>query len=77
MNIKPPKDCYIDPRALRLHTETLNNVKGMKNLKLVIVGQGASGKTCTLISYTTNAFPGEYIPTVKCLSCVYKHIYLI
>ena len=36
----------------------------MRNIKIVVVGDGAVGKTCLIFAYAKGKFPDNYMPTV-------------
>ncbi|XP_071963485.1 cell division control protein 42 homolog [Antedon mediterranea] len=46
-----------------LESQTAADEKVERTVKCVLLGDGAVGKTSLVVSYTTNGYPTEYVPT--------------
>eukprot|EP00729_Bicosta_minor_P008444 gene8444-8919_t len=65
--VKPPGGTAV-PAPHETVLESSGSMEGddltKKHLKVVIVGDGACGKTSLLVSFSEKRFPAEYVPTV-------------
>lgn len=67
-NLYATKQPLLKPSTMAITYKSRKNSKTTKedkwpNIKCVIVGDGAVGKTSLAVSYSNDTFPTEYVPT--------------